>query len=641
MEYKSVLKRLEEQKKNQYLSTKLFRYAGLIQAIQFFSQKLSLEQIIDSAFDFVNELLIIERSAIFVLQEKRFIVRKRKGFENLDFCIENTVDLQNMAVFHGTIMQGKEYLAMLFENHMIEAYQITMVIPLIIESSLYGFILISDKTLGEMNDDDYIITESLMNLFNNALVNCKRYEELQKVNKDLDEKIFNLFAINQSSKAILSELNLDALYNISIDVFAELTQSSITGFVLFDDKREKYILKAFKEIMNPQSDVQVILTFNDGVEIDVSKVIIDTSDPMDILYFNSIFREGFDAIKNLRPKYLVLLVKNMRILGFVSLGQTITNMVYKESIFELTESLASSTYIALSNARLFGQVNEQKEIIQSKFEKIVSLNKLVKNINSSKSYETLLEMTLKTLQVSFDVDKALIAIYNKEKNIFTIENTLNINPKIREITANRYWNKVFEGDTVYDAKEKNMSKYIGKALIKGVGGGFGILIVPIYVDRADIELIGVIIVCKYRKSVIQDEENILILESIAGHIAPVLDNLFTMKWQEQFLLPDYVELFNRDLQKEISDAGEYLTDLHVIHIEDLNSYLFQKNAMIEQLRKRFNKVYPFNENHIFIMDNKPGDVDDLKEMSNVRVQQMALGKDFKNMEDFFKLFEDK
>ena len=66
--------------------------------------------------------------------------------------------------------------------------------------------------------------------------NYKSYNELRAINESLDEKIFNLFAINQSSKALLSQLDLDSLYGLAVDVFSELTQSSATGFVLFDEK---------------------------------------------------------------------------------------------------------------------------------------------------------------------------------------------------------------------------------------------------------------------------------------------------------------------------------------------------------------------------------------------------------------------
>ena len=56
MKYQSILQRLEDEKKDEILSAKLYRYTGLMQAIEYFSQKLVFEQIIEAAFDFINEL---------------------------------------------------------------------------------------------------------------------------------------------------------------------------------------------------------------------------------------------------------------------------------------------------------------------------------------------------------------------------------------------------------------------------------------------------------------------------------------------------------------------------------------------------------------------------------------------------------
>jgi hypothetical protein len=98
----------------------------------------------------------------------------------------------------------------------------------------------------------------------------------------------------------------------------------------------------------------------------VNRVIINTAEPKDVSYFNSLFREGITAVAPLKPMYIVLILKNGRVQGFVTLGRTMTGNEYKKSIFELIESLASSTYIALSNAQYLKQVNDQKKLIQNK-----------------------------------------------------------------------------------------------------------------------------------------------------------------------------------------------------------------------------------------------------------------------------------
>ncbi|MCX7922770.1 MAG: GAF domain-containing protein [Clostridia bacterium] len=643
MEFQSILNRIEEQKKDELLSAKLFRYTGLIQAIEFFSQKLNFDQIMEAAFDFVNELLTLEKSAMFISQGNSFMVKKLKGHDGEIMHIKNSNELQNLAKFYGTLIYGKEQLAKFFDENILEVYNVTSVIPLIIDNNLYGFIFISNKTVGDMNSDDYIISESLMKLINNSLENYKRYEELQKANRELDEKIFTLFAINQSSKALLSELSLDVLFNLSVDVFSELTQSAMTGFVLYDEKSETYVLKAFKDIFYKESDVYVNLTSNKLARVDINKIIIDVSVESDVLYFNSIFKEGIEPVRSLKPLYIVLLVKNAKILGFVTLGQSVTDREYKKSIFELIESLASATYIALSNAQLFKQVSEQKKIIQSKLDKLISLNNLMKNINSSTKVDTLLDLTLKTLDISFDVEKALIGIYDKETEAFKITNKMNIETNINIIKPNEHWKKVFEGDTVYDAVEEGPLKYIEKALYDDVGASSGILIVPIYIDRIEIDMLGVMVIFKLRKRPISDQENILTMETIAGHISPVLSNLFTIEEQLRFLLPNYIELFKKDLKNDVQSAIECATDLQVIQVIDSRDFVFRGNAVIDKLKDNYLKVYPFTSNNIFIISDVIDEgiestIKRITGLNDVKVESMVLGKEFNNFQEFFTLF---
>lgn len=643
MNYDSILKKVEEQKKTEDLSAKLFRYTGLIQAIEFFSQKLNFEQIIDAAFDFVNELLTLEKSAIFVLQGNNYTLKKSKGYDGALVQIKNDDSFKKIAMFHGTLIHDEKKLKAFFPEGALEEYAVTAVIPLIIENILYGFVFISNKTVGDLNSDDYIISESLMKLFNTALENYKRYEELQKANKELDEKIFNLFAINHSSKALLSELNMDILYNLSVDVFSELTQSSITGFVLYDDKSENYRLKAFRDTFNRENNSQVSLTFNKLARVDMNKVIIDTTNYSDVKYFNSIFVEGLDSLLSLKPVYIVLLVKNSKILGFVSLGQTVTGFEYKSSILELVESLASSTYIAVSNAQLFKQVNEQKKVIQNKLEKLTMLNTLMKNINSSFKIDTLLEITLKTLEISFDVEKAMIALYDKEKDSFNISHKLNIDTKKKEIKATASWSKVFEGEMVYEAKADGVDNFINKALLKDIGEVSGILITPIYVDRVETEILGVIIILKYKKIMISDEEHRVTIETIANHISPVLGNLFIIEEQKRFSLPNYIELFKRDLKAAVTEAQECAIPLEVVQVTDGRDFIFTSNSIVEKLRNSFDKVYPFSHNNIFIIisDSKKdirARIKKIAGINEVNTRALVLGKDFNSFQDFFKLF---
>jgi transcriptional regulator with GAF, ATPase, and Fis domain len=642
---KAILKRLEDEKKDKVLSTKIYRYAGLVQAIDYFSQKLVAEQIVEAAFDFINELLLVDKSVVYVIENGSYVVRRVKGFtEKLD-NIENTNAMKKLATLHGSVLYEREKIVNFFAPEFIDLLDIKTIIPMIIEDNLYGFVLLQNKNSQE---DDNIISEALMRLINNALENFKRYEKLIKFNSELDEKVFNLFAINQSSKVLLSELNIDVLYSISVDVFSELTQSKITGFVLLDEKSDRFVLKSFKDVFYKTKDILVRLMLKDSHKIDPNKIIIDLKDNRDCEYFNSLFDKGVVSasvqLEQLEAKYVVLLLKDTQILGFVTLSETVTNSEYSDGIFELINSLAASTYTALSNAKLFEIVNEQKKLIQKKLDKLISLNNLTRNISSSIRTDTLLEVTAKTLQVSFNVDKGALCLYKKETDEFEFSKTINLEQcKNKTITPNEKWRRVFEGDCVYAMGQANIAKYFGEEYLDQIGEAQGVLIIPVYIDMMEIELLGAIIIFKYEDLQLDNEENILILDTIAGNIAPVLNNLLIIQRQQRFMLPNFIELFKNDLKEEIKAAQDYNINLSIVQIEDDREFLFRGTSAVESLRSNFKRVYPFSYNNIFIIGNESGNEIEAKiksctKLEDLKIKKMELGKEFKSFAEFFELY---
>ncbi len=641
MNYQPILNRLEDEKKDQVLSAKLFRYTGLMQAIEFFSQKLVFDQIIEAAFDFVNELLLVNKSAIYTFEKDEFIVKKVKGFTKIANRIENCEKLKNLATFYGTVLYGRDNISKYLDIDRVSDIGVEVLVPLIIEDKLYGFIIISEKILCE---DDYIISESLMKLINTALENFSRYEKLVKVNNELDEKVFNLFAINQSSKVLLSELRMDVLYSISVDVFSELTHSTMTGFVLLDEKSTQYTLKSFKDIFYQVKNISVSLTLNRSTKVNSNKVIIDTSNEEDVSYFNSLFEEGIQGLSELKVKYIVLILKSNQIFGFVTLGEIVAGHEYGQSIFELIESLASSTYTALSNAKLFGEVTEQKRIIQSKLNKIISLNNLTKNINSSSKVETLMELTARTLEISFNVSKGLICTYNNEMEVFETVQSINVEEvQGKQIVPNDSWRRVFEGDSIYGVGNAIAKEFVGKDIANYIGEVQGILVIPIYLDIMELEMLGCIIIFELEHGFIDNEELILTMETIAGHIAPVLNNLSTIKQQQKFMLPNFIELFKKELKQEINSAIECEIDLTVVQILDTRDFVFKGNTILDSLKEEFRYIYPFSYNNIFIIEN---DVhNDILEriaaktgIPDLQVRKLKLFYDFNSFAEFFNLF---
>ena len=218
MQYNDILKKIEQDFQNDNRRD-IYRYNGLLEAIRFFSNRLTLDQITDTAFDFVNELLTVEKCAMYLYENNRYELKKQRGIKSENQYIAATPELSNFILYVGNVVNGRKALEQYFEASVLDELDATVMLPLALENKLYGFFLLSRRISAEFNESDILVCETLMHLFTNSLENFNRFEKLQISNQELDEKIFNLFAINQSAKAKLTEYNLQELFLLAVDVF--------------------------------------------------------------------------------------------------------------------------------------------------------------------------------------------------------------------------------------------------------------------------------------------------------------------------------------------------------------------------------------------------------------------------------------
>jgi hypothetical protein len=287
-------------------------------------------------------------------------------------------------------------------------------------------------------------------------------------------------------------------------------------------------------------------------------------------------------------------------------------------------------------------VEEQKKIIQNKLDRLISLNNLVRNINSSMDVGTLIDIMMDTLSVSFLVDKCLFATYSSDKDLFVIKSSYGIDKGISAFAPTDNWKRIFRGQPVLALEDEDLVKFFGDRVKEDFGDITGALIVPIYLDRAEIELLGVIIAFSIFDGLISDVENVLTLETIAGHIAPILYSLNVIEEQKIVLMPNYAEMFKRDLETEIGQAREYGLDLYVIRVSHPGKFSFNNTDMAEKLKTGFKKVYPLAYNTVYVIANKKDYTDEnnilkLLETDSVSVDTAVLGQDFDTLEDFIAL----
>lgn len=457
------------------ITNKLYRYESLLKAIDFFTQRFSLDQLADFAFEFANEIVTLNASALFLKEGNTFVLRKKRFYEVDDYKISNTVSLDHIPLYHGHIITS--HFENFFEAEQMIKFDMKLVIPLIIDSELFGFIISNGKIINAFEEDDFHILNALMRLFNNALENSRHFEDLKKSNAILDQKLFNLFIINQSTKVLLSELDIDQLTATATDVFSEVSGSQVTTLGIYDELTEKVKLASYR-------NVRSFTTYKADFELrstsyNKRKVVFEVE--KDLEEIKTLF-VNWEEFYQIDAKYIIMIVKE-KILGFVTLSDSIGGTKYDDSMFELIESLSASTYIAISNAKMFGIINEQKENIKKKLDTMVVFNKLTKTINHCTTMEELCRLALKTLQLHFGVKKAFISFKQKSSVNYEIVDTIGVEElKGCSHEIQDFWVDTLVGETVSEFTSNRLSDYFTSDLTESIGESNCIVLSPIMFD---------------------------------------------------------------------------------------------------------------------------------------------------------------
>lgn len=570
------------------------RYSNLVKAIEFFSQRFSLNNMNKYMVEFCVKLLNPVNAVLIVEEDNQYIVSSGVDEDAaiLSFPKEDKHD--KLVYFHAGLL-NEAYINSFTSEEVMKAYKPSIGIPLVMDKTLYGFILLQRE---ELMEDEVIVANALMNLYHLSLTNYIFYNRLEQVNHKLDQTIFNLFAINQASKALVTELNQDKLLDLTLSVFAELTQSAITSVFIYDDINDSFVCKSAWDVYGEHTFRPIELQ-KSNYKNDEQLVIVDYSNTEQLSEFSKCFLDSVELLNYYEPKYIISLVNAERFIGFITISKRTKDEDYDHSLIELIESLASATYIALTNASYFEEVTLNRANIKRQLDSINRLNRLIKNVNTADNIENLIELTLQTLKVSFGYKMNLFAI--RRDNCFNVMNTKGFGSIGIEIELTVFEDRLIHGDTIvsYDTDEV-VQLFTGLMDDDFRGSVQGMIMVPVYIDELEFELQGVICLFDVAEGVLSSDQNIITLETIAGHIAPIIKQMKQMDMIKANYKLDGVKLFKDKLDQSIEEADSTDSKFYVLVVKRLVKQIFDSND-----NEEFSSPYPYSyyldNNHIAIV----------------------------------------
>lgn len=620
----------------------VYRFKGLIHAIEFFSQRFDTEQIIQYAVDFIDELMIVDKVIVYALDDTVYKPVVQRGYDVGDFSFAATKNIQDIVVLHAGLFYPDD-LKRLFPESLTIHSPGKLGIPLIMDKRLYGVIIL-DRNGEEstFTSDDQIIASALMNLYYTALTNFQSYDELIRIKKRLDEKIFNLFAINQSSKVLMSTLEIEDICRLSISVFSELTQSAITSMFIYDEVSEAYKMMAIQNVyqLNMASDMSAFQT--DQLEKMTYKSYFDMNNEEERALFNVCFHNGELLLDELKPEYVIPVYKSEHLLGFITLGKRVNDSLYNDSIIELVESLSSSLYVSISNAIQVKTIQEQKKEIDSKLNKLMTLNLLIKNINTSSSFENLLMITKDTLTLSFGVQCGLIAQYDEGSKSLVVRESIECSDFARTLPNEKILPAMLEGKIIVANSIQEADDILGHDFTKHIEDNYsGALVIPIYLDKYELELLGIICIFDVDNQIIGDDENKLIFESVSNAIAPVWYQLGQMERIKETYSENGAAKFKEQLIREIDDANNFDLELHVFNVVYKTKNCLERAPIFDAFKEQSHKCHIIDNSHLMVITGVVSDLDNIKAQidDNYEVDHYEFGKDFNTYESYLEILK--
>lgn len=567
---------------------KLYRHKILLYAIDFFSQGFTTYQIEKHAFDFTNEILTLNSTAIFLRKNHEFVLHKSKNYGLKSYGIYASDKLENIARFHGNIINSN--FSAFLDDKDIEMFKPKLIIPLIVRDMTLGFIISDGKVIGELDNNDFEIATALMRLINKSLENRQYAKELKENNKKLDTQIYNLFFIYQTTKTLLSELDIESIYSLCTDIIGEVACSKITTFGLYDGIKGKIILRSYRDIFSftkYYSEFELI-----DREYKGNKIILNYHEDKEEI--KKIFK-NWKAFEELDTEYIILIVQD-KIHGFITISKPVNDREYNELMFDLIKSLASIIYIAINNANLFKKTNEQKVLIEKKYNILHKLSKIIKNINSTSNIEGLSKRLMRTLNIGFGIEKGCIILKNNAD--YCIVDTLGFHTTIDTIYKNDIWESIDNNGITYEFSSVHNNKYFNKELCVDVGDSNCLVISPLAISNIGFDtqdnILGYIVVFKTKRSL--EPEEILLINTISGSIAPVIRQLNNVQRMKKEYVQDQQELFLRALKEKLYNKEKYYIDFRVYYKK-----IIKKPFEEIDTTPYFDLEYYYFDNYVFVL----------------------------------------
>jgi signal transduction histidine kinase len=220
-----------------------------------------------------------------------------------------------------------------------------------------------------------------------AIQHVHLFQELQTRTTDLAQSVDELKALGEVSQAVSASLDLRTVLTSVVSHAVRLSGSDNGGIYEYDEQTQALLLRAtnklstelieaIEEVRIPLSDTVVGRTIANREPVQIADILAEKDYPLrDIL-----------ARMETRALLGVPLIREETVLGALIVGRKVSGQFPKE-IVDLLQTYATQSVLAIQNARLFRDIQEQRQQLEFANERLKDLDKLKSAFLSNVSHE--------------------------------------------------------------------------------------------------------------------------------------------------------------------------------------------------------------------------------------------------------------
>lgn len=521
---------------------------NILETIDFFSQVLHPEQLEVYGYNYIHQLLKLERSMIFMKNPSgSHLVLKGATNVNVDAAeIELTDRVKELATKVGVVLYGD--LDRYLPESLMAIMNANMLIPLIVAEELIGLIITDSWKKG--SEEDFTFVEAVKKMINNAFYTGIQMIENRNYKHEADRKLYDQMLMHQIVRMMLSELEIEQLLGICVDGVRELTASAQTGLFLIDEQVGVLKLKHFEDLVHYRKAYGEV-SWASGVP--AQKMIYDLNlDKAELA--EAIGREGIDVLEQIGTKYLVLLKKNP-VIGFLTVGDTVAGQIYSQATLEMVESIMGTVCIAIENANHHQKLKLKHKQLEESYQAMKTLSNTIEVIGGAGDLEEFSALLAQDLSIQLGLGQCGIAkkvregfevvhcsIPELEQSLFTLTDT-----GLSEIGKG----------LVLDFQPESASKYVYEIAVSELFSQ-QFLLSPLFergIDDNEPEIIGLVMGTDFNHEIGQFETSYL--EAISQGATPLFKRFISEKEVKRLANGNPLQPFLDELVKRDEEQRHY------------------------------------------------------------------------------------